>query len=440
VKRLFQRLSSLEPAFVILAAPTLLFPTVRPSWTVAALALLLLVWLVRGLAGELPGIPTLLDVSLLLLVIMIPVAVWASAFPELTLPKLTGLILGLAAFRAVVNWVRTPRSLVGALAVFFLLGFGLMVAGAISTDWADKWPALGSLLAGVPRLIEGLPGAEAGVNANELGGALLLFLPVSLAACMTRFGGQGAAGWAIRLLIVLLSLLFGVVLVLTQSRSAWIGAVAGLAAMALLRWRWARWLLPPLALAVVLVVWFGDARLAFGGLFPVTSLADAGGGASAIGLKGRVELWNRALYAIQDFPLTGCGLGTFRQVVHLLYPLFFVEAGTDLAHAHNAFLQVALDLGLPGLTAYLALVGTALWAAWRMVRSGNARHSWLALGLVGSLVAFHVYGLADAIALGAKPGLAFWLVLALIAALWNLEQSMGAAPAPVDVPSSQGDL
>ena len=95
--------------------------------------------------------------------------------------------------------------------------------------------------------------------------------------------------------------------------------------------------------------------------------------ANSVGLQGRVELWSRALYAIQDFPLTGCGLGTFRQVVHLLYPPFFVEPGADLAHAHNFFLQVALDLGVPGLIAYLALLGTALWAGWRLLGSPNSR-------------------------------------------------------------------
>ena len=60
------------------------------------------------------------------------------------------------------------------------------------------------------------------------------------------------------------------------------------------------------------------------------------------------------------------------------------------------------------------------------LRSGQAlsreggRHRWLALGIVGSLVAFHVYGLTDTVALGAKPGVALWMLLALAAALWRM--------------------
>jgi putative inorganic carbon (HCO3(-)) transporter len=154
--------------------------------------------------------------------------------------------------------------------------------------------------------------------------------------------------------------------------------------------------------------------------------AGAGGLASVTNLEGRVEVWSRALYAIQDFPLTGCGLGTFRQVVPVLYPLFFAGPDFDIGHAHNQFLQVALDLGLPGLIAYLALVGIALGMVWHVARSsgvaGGSRQG-LALGLVGALVAFHVYGLTDAVALGAKPSVAFWLVLALAAAVWEREPS-----------------
>jgi hypothetical protein len=42
------------------------------------------------------------------------------------------------------------------------------------------------------------------------------------------------------------------------------------------------------------------------------------------------------------------------------------------------------------------------------------------VAVVGALAAFHIYGLTDTVALGAKPGLALWMLLALAAALWRL--------------------
>jgi len=149
---------------------------------------------------------------------------------------------------------------------------------------------------------------------------------------------------------------------------------------------------------------------------------------STVTLEERMEIWNRALYAIQDFAFTGCGLGTFRRVVWVLYPPLLISPNFDFGHAHNVFLQVALDLGLPGLVAYLGLTATALWIGWQIARSANCSHRWLGLGIVGALVAFHVYGLTDAIALGARPGLAFWILLALVAALWDRTRDL-ARPA-----------
>jgi putative inorganic carbon (HCO3(-)) transporter len=140
-------------------------------------------------------------------------------------------------------------------------------------------------------------------------------------------------------------------------------------------------------------------------------------------MAGRLEIWSRALYALRDFAFTGFGLGSFDRVVDLLYPLFLMgpEAGV---HAHNVLLEIALSLGIPGLVAYAAVVGTAFWSAWRAASVTKLRHGqensspWLATGVVGSLVAFHVFGLTDSILLEAKPGVAFWLLLALAAKLW----------------------
>ena len=95
------------------------------------------------------------------------------------------------------------------------------------------------------------------------------------------------------------------------------------------------------------------------------------GAVGPISLESRVEIWNRAQYAIADFPFTGTGLGTFREVVWLLYPLFTIPPGKDIAHAHNIFLQTALDLGLLGLVAYLALLLVAGTVCWRTTRRGD---------------------------------------------------------------------
>ena len=56
---------------------------------------------------------------------------------------------------------------------------------------------------------------------------------------------------------------------------------------------------------------------------------------------------------IAAYWLTGIGPGTaaFNQV----YPRFMI-AGTPAIHSHNLYLQLALELGVPGLLAFLWLL------------------------------------------------------------------------------------
>jgi hypothetical protein len=98
------------------------------------------------------------------------------------------------------------------------------------------------------------------------------------------------------------------------------------------------------------------------------------------------------------------GMNTFRRNVFVLYPLFLVGPDFDIAHAHNEFLQAALDLGLPGLIAFLTLHIGAFWILFKIWRLAHTPQSWrlLVLGL-GGVFAYMIYSLTDAAALGAKP-------------------------------------
>jgi putative inorganic carbon (HCO3(-)) transporter len=140
-------------------------------------------------------------------------------------------------------------------------------------------------------------------------------------------------------------------------------------------------------------------------------------------LASRVEIWSRALYGIEDFPITGMGMNTFREVVHVLYPLFMIPPGVDFAHAHNHMLQAAIDLGIPGLIAYLSLwliSAVMLHSIWSRATGWEDR-LWV-LGLGGGLLGYFVYGLTDAVALGAKPGFLWWMMLGLIVGLYKLQE------------------
>ena len=96
--------------------------------------------------------------------------------------------------------------------------------------------------------------------------------------------------------------IYGIGLLLTQSRGSLLGTAVAMAVTGALWKKWVRWIL-------LFAVVGGGVALYFIGL---EVLLDSGGMAGAAGsLEGRQELWNRALYIIQDFPFTGIRLHTF---------------------------------------------------------------------------------------------------------------------------------
>ena len=133
-------------------------------------------------------------------------------------------------------------------------------------------------------------------------------------------------------------------------------------------------------------------------------------------LTGRPEIWRRSLHAVADFTWTGVGVGSFREVVPALY---YPAGSGDLEHAHSLVLQTALDLGVGGLLAMAAIVWLALRRAGRAWCSapGPGAPRARAAALFASLLAFCLFNLFDAVALGRPGGVAFFLLLGLIYAL-----------------------
>ncbi|NJN82765.1 MAG: hypothetical protein HC802_11140 [Caldilineaceae bacterium] len=145
---------------------------------------------------------------------------------------------------------------------------------------------------------------------------------------------------------------------------------------------------------------------------------EASGGGGTLGF--RQEVWTQAVAAIHDFSFTGLGLGAFREIVRLLYPLG-IPPTYDIAHAHNFLLQSALDFGLPGAIALFAILWVAIVAVVQLWQGSNGHRGQqsknvhlLSIGFAGSLAAQGVFGQLDAISMGAKTNFLFWTLVALI--------------------------
>lgn len=426
-----QLLPWFEGAILIAAAPFLVFPSFSTVGTVLAFLALAMVWLAAWRLTHQPLLPSPFNSSLLVLALTIVVGILVTADPDLTLPKAAGLILGLATWRFITAYLTRPGSLVDATAVLLLLGFGLALFGILSADWTAKVPALAALIERLPSRLLSLPEApEGGTQLNQLAGTLTFYLPL-LGSFIIGYMSDPNRRTVLYGAMVGALFVAGL-LVLSQSRSGWIGALVGLIALMVL------WVVALPRSRKRRIIWTSLALVLLAGMLTLAAIGpdrlqqfwDEPQVDTALGGLGslafRQEVWKWATTAVGDFPFTGTGLGTFRRVVFRLYPIA-VPPSYDIAHAHNVFLQTALDLGILGLIAYLALLGTAFVIGWQVIKMDTELRP-LAIGLLAGLVAFHAYGMTDALAPGSKPGIVLWFILGMVGAMARFERSPATAP------------
>ena len=405
---------------IILLTAIYIYFVISDSVPLAAFILLALIWIDRAWTTGRLTIPTAFDLPMVILLVSSLVSLSVSPNWSLSLPKVYGLVLSVALFYAIVNQIATRRDLAIAAFWFALVCAGIALAGLIGTDWAQSKIVSASFIYDrLPRFIQAVPRSIAGGFArNGVGGTLTLTIPLLAAmAIASQQSTVNSQQWQVGKLFTVhcspftalsalaLSL---VTLALTQSRGGILGAAVGLFAIAVWRERRFAWLMAAGALGLLAVValGYGNALVNF-----VVAM-DSGT------LASRLEVWQRGVMMVQDFPYTGIGIGTYNQLAHALYPFFIAAPDEIVPHAHNNFLQVAVDVGIPGFIAYVGLMTAFVISARRAYRaSHDAGARGLIAGALGGMLAHQVFGLTDAFMLGTKPGVVMWILLAFVAVI-----------------------
>ena len=409
-----------ELLVLAITAPVLYLPQrFGQNAVLFAVGLLVAIWLWRRLWTGVWYAATPADWPIFLLfVVMLPVAVWAAPDPlrtQYAWPRTLVLLWNLHLFVLFVTHISRQRRLLTPLLLIFL-GSALLIAllAPLGVNWHYKLPGMQAILSRAPALLGFLSReGESGFHPNIVAGALLYALPLMIALAVAGLRRQPRNLWL--WLLAGATLYTTAVFALLQSRGGYIGLAVALAVMAMLPYRRGRWLLAIGAAGVVLVIVAGSVSL-------LTWVADnptveAVGGTATLA-SFRVELWSVALMATSDFPFTGVGLGAFQEVAMLLYPLN-ISPDYYFGHAHNFWLQGAVDFGLSGLIAIGAIYLVTIVQTARLWRTSLTPPG-LAAGLVGSLIAQSIFSLTDAIPLGSTANLFFWMLFGLILALANL--------------------
>jgi len=301
-------------------------------------------------------------------------------------------------------------------ALFLLIGGQRDLPGWIARTWTHLFIA-GVLLLGltgpvvaefrVPRKFLDLaipkmraPGVGEILDANILG--CLLAIALALAIGFLIQSPADPQERRPRRLASVWSLLLAILLLVTQSRSALFGIFSAVLVMVALRWRRNR----TIALSVFgiagVFLWWRDIDF-------FREIAGRMGAADA--LTFRLEIWERARYAVQDFPFTGIGAGTFQEAVLHLYPLVKLSPDAAPYHSHNLYMQLSLDLGIGGLVAFFTLASFCFIAGLDCFRSGKG----LALGYLGAVVVVLMVGLLDSPLWMNKPNAVIFFLFGMLA-------------------------
>ena len=291
------------------------------------------------------------------------------------------------------------------LTVTAILAIALGVIGLLYSQWTVK----SIQLQGIIDLLPPAPEWEflrstfgGGFNVNEISGAMAWLAPVAAAIAIvnSRNKKHGAQFWLALSGFGLLAL----ALFLAQSRMAIVGVFGAMGVVIIMMIPRGRNQIA--AFAALGAVVFAEVILLTGIFNPI---ADQVAARDEDSLSSRVLIWQSGIDMMIDYPLTGIGMNQYRaRPVRALYPVPGYETKV-LPHAHNEWVQIGADLGVPGV---LTLTSLYVIGAWRLIRAARRGYP-IAWGIGAGLLAHAIFGLGDAITLFDRFIFLFWWLIGL---------------------------
>ncbi len=402
-----------EFSLLTLAAPLFLFPKYYLPWL--GVGLIAIGWLLRWQVSGCLFCSTGLEVPVLILLLFAGTGYVISLDRTLSSPRLWSLILGFAFFVSFSQGLRTHGQMRAVLIGIALLTLGVVCLSLLGTDWHSNrivdvfgwYQKLPAYHLGLPN--SGLPETGDQFNPRAVGMTMGMLAP--LLSSLALFGVNSHNDSSVKSLRYGERQLYGLaafaavgILLLTQSLQALVGLFLGLWLLLLWRTRWA-WLVLLFAVSAgALVLAVISPQVLVTHLFSIDNPV-------GIAITLRLDILGRSLAMIKEMPYTGIGLNNFALVQSQFFPGF--QLGWE-PHAHNLYLQTALDMGLFGLLALIwLLVCWFIQVSRRLKETGQPLERAILIGLIASVSSYLFCGLFDALVIGSKSGTGVWLLLGL---------------------------
>ena len=383
---------------MIFVSPFIVFLP-HPSLFLAGMMLVVsLSYLIKLIRGKRTFKLELADLFVLLFAVLVLFGGIVSVAPSASLkPALIFVCLMLGYF-LVVNLMRTKlwlsrtiAALTGSAFLVSVYGIFQYFTGAANENWID------------PALFEDISGRAISTfeNPNMLAEYLILILPFVLAMFLyTKNTGMKA--------VYLLSFASCILCVVyTWSRSAWLGAIAGLVLFFLLYSKKTLYLLF-VALAALPIANFILPQTVLDRFYSIGNLADSSN-------LYRVYLWKSVGRMISDF--FGGGIGIGEGAFTSLYPMYTYAGMEASPHSHSIYLQIILELGVAGIVIFLAVMFLLSQGVFEYSkRSTDARSKLMSCAALCGVFSALIQGAADYIWYNYRVFFIFWIVAGIMCA------------------------
>lgn len=345
--------------------------------TVAMVLTAAVIWMLGALPAATAPRPTLIDIALALFLGLSAISVLGSVYLHDSLVAVGQVVSYVLVFWLCQSLGKRPgwRRAVGAAMLaggIFAATWGLReyvqtVAAAGDVTWRIFGPFY---------------------NPNLLAGYLLLILPLAISALWWWGQHRGRDGYVVGLVAgVLVVVVLAVALLLTGSKGGLLAAVAVVIVLAIALpqpgTRAGRWM-PWLAAGGLIVA----AGLALA-LPPISTRVVAAFTTQSHSIAFRYYTWRGTLNMIAARPVWGFGPGSFAYI----YPRFAQAGFTRMAH--QSFLQIAGESGIPSLIALLTAIAAIVVVAIRRLRAASRAQRALLAAALAAVVGFLIHNLVD---------------------------------------------
>lgn len=334
------------------------------------------------------------------------VSVFGSSLPTQSLHGFfTKTIEGFAVYLMAIEVFQTRKQINRVIMVFMIAAFVNGLNTLLQYYWTHQDIFRHRIL------VEGYRATGAFQHPNMLGAYLTIAIPLSLALLFAKWKKMRQ-----RIFFTVATGLLVWTLFLTFSRGAWMGLAIGL------------------LFYIVIIIgrrvnpWIRSALIALSiviGSLTVMHALELKNQLSVVKsdvatAQWRLDMWRECVLLVKARPFFGHGLNTFMPVMenHLISTQNPLAVGYSASYAHNCYLQMAVETGVLGLSAFLAII----FIFYRRVLSSlptaqDARL--LTVGLLSGLLAFLVHSAVDINFYSLELPILFWFMAGVVIALHN---------------------